>query len=113
MPLELISKKFNLLSGAQKKLGHYILNDSTALLLSTSRELGRAVGVRESTVVRFAQSLGYDGFPELKRELQRKIRPRLRAAARVEEAISDLSEEQNIIAKLIKRDIKQGIEGSG
>ncbi len=65
MPLELISKKIGSLSGAQKRLGHYILSDSTALLLSTSRELGRAVGVSESTVVRFAQSLGYDGYPEL------------------------------------------------
>jgi len=106
MPLELIAKKIDSLSGAQKRLGQYILSDSTALLLSTSRELGRAVGVSESTVVRFAQRLGYDGFPELKRELQRKIRPRLRAAARMEETISELSEEQNIIAKLIKRDIQ-------
>ena len=88
MPLELISKKIDSLSGAQKRLGHYILSDSTALLISTSRELGRTVGVSESTVVRFAQSLGNDGFPEFKRELQRKIRPRLRAAARMEETIS-------------------------
>lgn len=94
------------MSLSQQRLGEYILSDSTALLLSTSRELAQAVGVSESTVVRFAQRLGYKGFPELKRALQKEIRPRLRAATRMEETIAELGPDENIITRLVKRDIE-------
>ena len=58
-----IFAKTDSLNGAQKRLGHYLQNDSSALLLSNVRDLAQAVGVSKSTVVRFAKSLGYKGFP--------------------------------------------------
>ncbi|MFQ5902300.1 MAG: MurR/RpiR family transcriptional regulator, partial [Candidatus Binatia bacterium] len=104
--LEQISRKIESLSGAHKRLGEYILTDSSALLLSTGRELAQSVGVSESTVVRFAKTLGYEGFPDLKRELQKEIRPRLRAATRMKKTIAGLDKEENILVKLIERDIQ-------
>ncbi|MGH8545641.1 MAG: MurR/RpiR family transcriptional regulator, partial [Gammaproteobacteria bacterium] len=80
-----IFTKVNALNGAQKRIGHYLQNDSSALLLSNVSDLAQAVGVSKSTVVRFAKSLGYKGFPEFRREIQKEMRHKLRAAARMEE----------------------------
>lgn len=101
-----IFAKTDSLNGAQKRLGHYLQNDSSALLLSNVRDLAQAVGVSKSTVVRFAKSMGYKGFPEFKREIQKEMRGKLRAAARMEETFAELGDDENIFAKLIKRDIQ-------
>ena len=98
--------KTDSLNGAQKRLGHYLQNDSSALLVSNVRDLAQAVGVSKSTVVRFAKSMGYKGFPEFKREIQKEMRGKLRAAARMEETFAELGDDENIFAKLIKRDIQ-------
>src|SRR5438445_6180944 len=101
-----ILTKVNSLNGAQKRLGHYLQNDSSALLLSNVSDLAQAVGVSKSTVVRFAKSLGYKGFPEFRREIQKEMRRKLRAADRMEETFAELGNDENIFAKLIKRDIQ-------
>lgn len=101
-----IFAKTDSLNGAQKRLGHYLQNDSSALLLSNVRDLAQAVGVSKSTVVRFAKSMGYKGFPEFKREIQKEMRGKLRAAVRMEETFAELGDDENIFAKLIKRDIQ-------
>jgi DNA-binding MurR/RpiR family transcriptional regulator len=98
--------KTDSLNGAQRRLGHYLQNDSSALLLSNVRDLAQAVGVSKSTVVRFAKSMGYKGFPEFKREIQKEMRGKLRAAARMEETFAELGDDENIFAKQIKRDIQ-------
>ena len=45
----------------------------------TAGRLGKIVGVSESTVVRFAAELGYDGYPSMRKALQEMIRNRLTA----------------------------------
>src|SRR5438093_12737075 len=101
-----ILTKANSLNGAQKRLGHYLQNDSSALLLSNVSDLAQAVGVSKSTVVRFAKSLGYKGFPELRREIQKEMRGNLRAADRMEETFAELGNDANIFHDLIKRTIQ-------
>jgi DNA-binding MurR/RpiR family transcriptional regulator len=105
-PLRQILTRVNSLNGAQKRLGHYLQTDSSALLLSNVSDLARAVGVSKATVVRFAKSLGYKGFPEFRREIQQEMRRKLRAADRMEETFAELDNDENIFAKLIKRDIQ-------
>jgi DNA-binding MurR/RpiR family transcriptional regulator len=104
--LRQILTKVNGLNGAQQRLGHYLQNDSSALLLSNVGDLARAVGVSKATVVRFAKSLGYKGFPEFRRDIQQEMRRKLRAADRMQEAFAELGNDENIFAKLIKRDIQ-------
>ena len=69
-----ILTKVNSLNGAQRRLG-ILQNDSSALLLSNVNDLAQAVGVSKATVVRFAKTLGYAGFPELKRDIQKENAP--------------------------------------
>ena len=101
-----ILNKVDSLNGAQRRLGHYLKNDSSALLLSNVKDLAQAVGVSKATVVRFAKTLGYAGFPEFKRDVQKEMRRKLRAADRMEETFAELGDDENIFAKLIKRDIQ-------
>src|SRR5207237_9647931 len=101
-----ILTKANSLNGAQKRLGNYLQNDSSALLLSNVNDLAQAVGVSKATVVRFAKTLGYAGFPEFKRDVQKEMRRKLRAADRKKKTFAELGDDENIFAKLIKRDIQ-------
>jgi len=101
-----ILTKVKSLNGAQRRLGNYLQNDSSALLLSNVNDLAQAVGVSKATVVRFAKTLGYAGFPELKRDVQKEMRRKLRAADRMKETFAELGDDENIFAKLIKRDIQ-------
>jgi DNA-binding MurR/RpiR family transcriptional regulator len=105
-PIKQIFARTDSLNGAQKRLGHYLKNDSAALLLSNVSDLADAVGVSKATVVRFAKSLGYKGFPEFKRDIQGEMRRKLRAASRMEQTFAELGNDENIFAKLIKRDIE-------
>ena len=101
-----ILTKVKSLNGAQRRLGNYLQNDSSALLLSNVNDLAQAVGVSKATVVRFAKTLGYTGFPELKRDMQKEMRRKLRAADRMKETFAQLGDDENIFAKLIKRDVQ-------
>jgi DNA-binding MurR/RpiR family transcriptional regulator len=101
-----ILNKVDSLNGAQRRLGHYLKNDSSALLLSNVNDLAQAVGVSKATVVRFAKNLGYAGFPEFKRDIQKEMRRKLRAADRMAETFAELGDDENIFGKLIKRDIQ-------
>lgn len=105
-PIKQIFARTDRLNGAQKRLGHYLQNDSSALLVSNVSDLANAVGVSKATVVRFAKSLGYKGFPEFKRDIQKEMRRQLRAASRMEQTFAELGNDENIFAKLIKRDIE-------
>ena len=58
-------------SKGQKRLAAYILADPRQAALKTAEELSRCAGVSASTAVRFAAALGYAGYPEMQRDLQR------------------------------------------
>ena len=58
-------------SKGQKKLGEYILHSYDKVLKMKAGKLGEIVGVSEPTVVRFAVSLGYEGYPEFQKALEK------------------------------------------
>ena len=72
------------LSKGQKHIARYIVEHYDKAAFMTAAKLGQAVGVSESTVVRFASELGYDGYPQLQRSLQELIRNRLTTVQRME-----------------------------
>ena len=57
-------------SKSQRAIARYILESYDKAAFMTANALGRAVGVSESTVVRFAVELGYDGYPTMQKALQ-------------------------------------------
>jgi len=77
-------------SKGQRLIAKFILEQYDKAAFMTAFKLGGSVGVSESTVVRFAVELGYEGYPELQKALQELIRNRLTAVQRMEIATNRL-----------------------
>ena len=60
-----IRQRFDEFSRSQKDVGQYIVDHLEEAAFHTAEELARRANTSSSTVVRFAQALGFDGFPEL------------------------------------------------
>lgn len=76
------------LSKGHKKIADYITNNYEKASFMTAASLGKAVGVSESTVVRFASNIGFDGYPELQKYLQEMVKSHLTSVQRMDVAAS-------------------------
>ena len=74
------------LSKGHRKIAEYIVEHYDKAVFMTASKLGEKVGVSESTVVRFASAMGYEGYPQLQRALQELVRHWLTAVQRFEMA---------------------------
>ncbi|MBU5487689.1 MurR/RpiR family transcriptional regulator [Clostridium sp. MSJ-8] len=82
--MRLIQVKFPRLSKGQKLIAEYILKNYDKAAFMTAAKLGNAVGVSESTVVRFANELNFSGYPKLQKALQELIKNKLTTVQRLE-----------------------------
>lgn len=82
--MKLIQERFSKLSKGQKLIAEYILNNYDKAAFMTAAKLGVAVGVSESTVVRFANELNFSGYPKLQKALQELIKNKLTTVQRLE-----------------------------
>ena len=78
-----INESYSKLSKGQKLLATYITDNYDKAVFLTAAKLGEVVGVSESTVVRFAIEMGFEGYPELQKSLQSLIKNRLTAVQRI------------------------------
>ena len=92
------------LSKSHRRIAEYILQHYDKAVFMTASTLGEMVGVSESTVVRFAVALGYEGYPELQQALQELVRHRLTATQRFEMS-SDISQEE-VLSTVLKADMQ-------
>ena len=92
------------LSKSHRRIAEYILQHYDKAVFMTAAKLGEMVNVSESTVVRFAVALGYEGYPELQQALQELVRHRLTATQRFEMS-SDISQEE-VLSTVLKADIQ-------
>ncbi|MBE6602151.1 MAG: MurR/RpiR family transcriptional regulator [Ruminococcaceae bacterium] len=107
MAADLLKKtedKMSEFSKGQKRIAAYILEHYEKAAYLTASKLGSIVGVSESTVVRFANELGYDGYPAFQQSLQEIIRNRLTSFQRIE-VTNHLLGESNILDKVILADV--------
>ncbi len=91
-------------SKGQKLIGQYILENYDKAAFMTAAKLGKAVNISESTVVRFAVELGYDGYPAMQRALQDVIRNKLTSVQRIEVS-NDRMGDQDVLAKVVRSDM--------
>ncbi len=82
--LKMIAARFDRLSKGQKAIAAYILEHYEKAAYMTAAKLGQLVSVSESTVVRFAGELGFDGYPALQVALRELVRTQLTSFQRVE-----------------------------
>jgi len=91
-------------SKGQRAISSYITESYDKAAFMTASALGKAVGVSESTVVRFAMELGYNGYPELQKAMQEMVVNRLTAVQRIEVA-NDRIGNQDVLSMVIQSDI--------
>lgn len=103
--MRMIQTKFSRLSKGQKLIAEYILKHYDKAAFMTAAKLGASVGVSESTVVRFANQLGYEGYPELQKALQELIKNKLTTAQRIELS-NDFIIPNNALKGILKSDIE-------
>ena len=103
--INIIQAQYPRLSKDQKLIAQYIINNYDKVAFMTASKLGDTVGVSESTVVRFANALGYAGYPKLQEGLQELIKNKLTTVQRVEMANEDYSDDSTILSKVLKSDI--------
>ena len=92
------------LSKSHRRIAECIVSHYDKAAFMTASRLGEYVGVSESTVVRFAAALGYEGYPQLQKALQELIRHRLTASQRFE-MTGDMDHAQ-VLSKVLKADIQ-------
>ena len=84
----------------------YILEEYDKAAFMTAARLGQTVGVSESTVVRFAVSLGFDGYPSMQKAMQEMVLNRLTSVQRLEVA-SDRIGDQDIVSMVLQSDAEK------
>ena len=94
---------FTSFSKGQRRIAKYILDSYDKAAFLTASKLGKTVGVSESTVVRFAVELGFDGYPAMQKAMQEMVLNRLTAVQRIEVA-NDRFGDQDVVSLVLQSD---------
>ena len=92
------------LSKGHKKIAEYIMTRYDKAAFMTASKLGTIVGVSESTVVRFATELGFEGYPELQRALKEYTSNKLTTVQRID-VMNDQLSGNDVYEKVLNMDI--------
>ena len=104
--LQKINEGYPRFSKGQKKLAEFIREDYDKAAFLTAAKMGEEVGVSESTVVRFAMALGYDGYPGFQKALGELVRTKLNSIQRMEVTYGRISQGE-ILASVLQSDIEK------
>ena len=104
--LTIIQENMRTFSKGQKRIAGFILESYDKAAFMTASKLGKTVGVSESTVVRFAAELGYEGYPDMQRSLQKMIRNRLTSVQRIE-VTNDRIGDQDLVSMVLQSDMEK------
>lgn len=102
--LQQIEERYAKLSKGQKRLSDFIRNNYDKAAFLTAARMGEEVGVSESTVVRFATALGYEGYPDFQKALGELVRTKLNSIQRMEVTYGRISQSE-ILTSVLQADI--------
>lgn len=101
-----MNKAFSSMSKGQKKLANYITASYDKAVFMTAAKMGETVGVSESTVVRFATLLGYKGYPEFQKALEKLVQDKLNSIERIEVASGKMTR-QEVLEAVLRADAEK------
>ena len=104
--LSLMNSGDRRLSKGQRLIARYITENYDKAAFMTAGKLGKTVGVSESTVVRFATELGFDGYPGMRRAMQEMVRSRLTSIQRIAVA-KDMLDGANVVKSVMTSDVEK------
>lgn len=102
--LKLLEEKKSGFSKGQRRIAAYITESYDKAAFMTASKLGKITEVSESTVVRFAMELGYDGYPSMQKVMQEMVLNRLTPSQRIGVA-SDRIGDQDIVSMVLQSDM--------
>lgn len=102
--LRKIEENYKSFSKRQKLIADFILKNYDKAAFMTASKLGNAVGVSESTVVRFATELGYKGYPGFQKALEELVRTKLNSIQRMEVTYGRIAQSE-ILESVLHSDI--------
>ncbi len=101
-----MNEKFMKMSKGHKAVASYISDHYEQAVFMTAAKLGETVGVSESTVVRFASGLGYDGYPEFQKELESWVKNKLNTVQKIGTKYGK-STQSEILSSVLNADIEK------
>ena len=104
--LLLLQSKAHTFSKGQRAISKYITEAYDKAAFMTASKLGKTVGVSESTVVRFAVELGFDGYPSMQKAMQEMVLNRLTSVQRIEVA-NDRIGDQDVVSMVLQSDLEK------
>ena len=102
-----LKQRYNQFSKSQRRIADYILKHYSKAAYLTAARLGQQAQVSESTVVRFAFELGFDGYPALQAALQETVRSKLTSLQRMEVAGDRQEEGEPVLDQVLNKDVEQ------
>ena len=102
--LNVLQAKAPTFSKGQRSIAKFITESYDKAAFMTASRLGKTVGVSESTVVRFAVELGYDGYPSMQKAMQEMVLNRLTSVQRIE-VTNDRIGDQDIVSMVLQSDV--------
>jgi DNA-binding MurR/RpiR family transcriptional regulator len=98
---------FQDLTKSEQRIASYLLTNYDEAAFLPAAQLAERLDVSQSTIVRFAQSVGYNSFPELRRSLQEIFRARVTPASRFQRKLDDLQGgEGHILHKIVDMELQ-------
>lgn len=104
--LTILQEKESTFSKGQKRIAHYITEAYDKAAFMTANRLGKTVGVSESTVVRFAVDLGFDGYPSMQKAMREMVLNRLTSVQRIEVA-NDRYGDNDVVSMVLHSDMEK------
>ena len=99
-----MNERFIKMSKGHKAIATYISDHYDQAVFMTAAKLGETVGVSESTVVRFATGLGYEGYPEFQKALEEWVKNKLNSVQKMG-AKYGKSTQSEIVGSVLAADI--------
>lgn len=118
-----ISEEFNTFTHSQKAVANYVIENTNTLAFSTLDDFALKIGVSTTTVIRFARTLGYNGYSDMQKDIQNLIKDKVSLPERLSSTMNvnedqllkdtfhnDIHDITSTLASLSKTDLHQAIE---
>ncbi len=101
-----INEKFDKMSKSHKAIANFILEHYDQAVFMTAAKMGETLGISESTVVRFASCIGYDGYPEFQKAFEECVKGKLNSVQKID-AKYGRSSQSEILTSVLTSDIEK------
>ncbi|MFV0497989.1 MAG: MurR/RpiR family transcriptional regulator [Candidatus Fimivivens sp.] len=105
-PIERINAQLPDLSKTHRKIAEYMLKSYDKAIFLTSLKVAQKSGVSESSVIRFATTLGYSGYAQLQHELQEMLKQQLSLTQRLTDIVEVAETEHDILDTVVNKNIE-------